>query len=491
MEPLELGSRFTPGDLARQYLAVQGSTLGAPSAAAPASCPALGAALSYGLDLSAFDAPVQLVLALKASFDGVLRVERGDLADPALVACNADHASGVDDALLSLTLEPGRHRVVVQGEGASDAGEFELSLQLLPREGRCRSAPANDRCAHAAALDPDQPRQALYGTTACATDQAQPLWECGNFAERRPEVFYGLDLSSRSEPVLLYATTALEPAAADVLLYVVREVAGECAETLLCSDERSAPGAPAELWAALPPDRYLLAVEERSGRAADFGLLVELGEACTVSNDTCQTAELLQSSPGTQRLTAYPSCGDDSLRSSCERLGPSPDVFYRLDLSGADGPVRVQAATSLRGHSLGSLVLLAEHEGTCAGELWCGDFDLWLPPAVYFLALDAFRDQQGPVELSVTLSSEGAPAPAACIDAGIAECARGRDCCDGSGDGCWLVLQSCGLEPQALACLCAAEPACCGGPGTSYECGRLLAACGAFCPGFDPVESCP
>lgn len=488
---LDLGAQLDPRELARQYVSVHASTLGAASAAAPASCPALGATAQYGLDLSAFDVPVQLVLSLRAGFDGLLRVERGGLEDPALVACNADHASGVDDALLSLTLEPDRYRIFVMGEGAADAGEFELSLQLLPRAGRCRSAPANDRCADAVALDPEQPRQALYGTTECATDQAQPLWECGNFADRRAEVFYSLDLSRRGEPVLLHASTAVEPVGADVVLYVVREASGECAETLLCSAERGEPGAPAELWAALPPDRYLLAVEERSGRAADFGLLVELGEACSVSNDTCQTAQALEPLPGTQRIIAHPSCGDDSLRSTCERTGPSPDVFYRLDLSGAATPTRVQASTSLHGHSLASLVLLAEHDGTCAGELGCGDFDLWLPPAVYFLALDAFRDQQGPVELSLTLSSDGAPPNATCIDAGIAECARAQDCCDGDGDRCSLVLQSCGLEPAALACLCAADPACCGGPGTSYECGRLLAECGTFCPGFDPAESCP
>lgn len=487
--PRALGP-LQPDEPARQRLEVRGSTLGAASAAAPAGCAGLGPELAYELDLRAFAEPAPLALGLRASFDGSLRIERGAPADPALVACNTDHVSGVPDAFLRVTLEPELYRVIVDGETEVAAGEFELWLELLPRAGRCRAAPDNDRCERPRHLDPAAPRQVLVGTTECASDQAQPAWECGNFEERRGEVFYGLDLSARSEPVLLHASTDLEPAGADVLLYVLRDAGGECAETLLCNNQELGAERPAELWARLPPDRYLLAVESRSARASDFGLLVELGGACDASNDTCQTAQPIEPVLGTQRFTAWPMCGDDSLSSSCQRVAPTPDVFYRLDLGGFRAPVRVQATTALAGRPLQSLLLLGERAGTCAGELWCGDFDLWLPPAVYYLALDAFRDQQGPVELSVTLSTADPPAPAACIDARVAECARPLDCCAGDGDGCWLALQSCGLEAAALACLCAADPACCG-PGSSYECGALLADCGAFCPGFDPAVACP
>jgi hypothetical protein len=276
-----------------------------------------------------------------------------------------------------------------------------------------------------------------------------------------------------------------------VLLYVVRDAGGECAETLLCSNETRTDSGPSELWASLPPDHYLIAVEDRNTAPSGFGLLVELGDACQVDNDTCQTAQDLPPTLGTQQLTAWPMCGDDSLRSTCQRTGPTPDIFYRLDLRSFAAPVLVQASASRAGEPLESLLLMGESQGTCAGELWCGDFELWLPPAVYYLALDTFRDQQGPVELSETLSSEGAPAAAACIDDRVAQCAREFDCCDGDGEGCWLALRSCGLAPEALDCLCTADPRCCGGACTSFECGALLAECGTFCPDFDPVVACP
>ncbi|HEU4582106.1 MAG TPA: hypothetical protein VFS67_27810 [Polyangiaceae bacterium] len=486
----ELGG-LDPSDPARQRRVVAGTTAGAPSASAPSSCPGLGPELRYALDLRAFRQPAQLELGLRASFSGSLRIERGTPEDPFVVACNADQLSSGTDAFLAVTLAPDFYTVVVDGSSASDAGEFDLWLELLPRAGRCRAAPPNDRCGQATPLDPSRPQQRVAGTTECATDQAQPLWECGDFSDRRGEVFYGLDLTGRSAPTLLHASTDIEPRGADVLIYVLRDAGGECAETLWCSNERRTDGGAAELWASLPPDHYLVAIEDRAGTPNDFGLLLELGPECTVDNDTCLTARDLSPALGTQRLTAWPMCGDDSLRSTCERSGPTPDIFYRLDLRSFTAPVLVQASTSRAGKPLESLLLMGESEGTCSGELWCGDFELWLPPAVYYLALDAFRDQQGPVELSVTLSNDGAPAPAVCIDERVAQCAREFDCCDGDGEGCWLALRSCGLAAEALDCLCAADPRCCGAPGSSFDCGALLAECGTFCADFDPVVACP
>ena len=489
--PMPALTGLDPRDPARQRIEVRGSTQDAPSLRAPAACPGLGPELVYPLDLRAFPAAARFELGLTGTFDGSLRIERGSAQDPFIVACNADQVSGVDEAFLAVTLEPDLYQVVIDGETAADAGEFELWLELLPREGRCRTAPANDRCEQATPLDPGRQRQVVVGTTECATDQAQPLWECGNFGDRRAEVFYGLDLSSRSETTILHASTEVEPSGADVALYVVRDVTGECAETLQCSFDRERPSTAAELWAALPPARYVLAVENRGVQANDFGLMVELNGACQVDNDTCATAAEIEPLLGTQRLTAWPMCGDDSLRSSCQPSGPTPDIFYRLDLRAFAEPILVQASATRSGSAFESLLLMGESAGSCAGELWCGDFELRLPPAVYYLALDAFRDQQGPVELSITLSAEAPPAPAACIDAEVAQCARQFDCCDGDGDQCWLALRSCGLAPEALDCLCTADPACCDGPGTSYDCGSLLAECGTFCEGFDPAVACP
>lgn len=337
----ELGG-LNPNDPARQRRDVRGTTLAAPSANAPASCAGLGPELVYTLDLRAFAEPVPLELGLQAAFNGSLRIERGTPEDPQVVACNADQVSGLRDAFLGVTLEPDLYRVVVDGESPADAGDFELWLELLPRAGRCRAAPPNDRCDQATPLDPSRLEQVVVGSTECATDQAQPLWECGDFGARRGEVFYGLDLSARDEATLLHASTDVEPRGADVLVYVLRDAGGECAETLLCSNEARTDGGPSELWASLAPGHYLIGVEDRNTTPGDFGLLVELGGACHVDNDTCQTAQELAPSLGTQRLTTWPMCGDDSLRTSCG-LEPSPDIFYRLDLRTFTEPVLVQA----------------------------------------------------------------------------------------------------------------------------------------------------
>jgi hypothetical protein len=185
-------------------------------------------------------------------------------------------------------------------------------------------------------------------------------------------------------------------------------------------------------------------------------------------------------------------CGDDTINTSCALGSSSSDIFYRLDLSQFPGRVHVRADTRRADAPFDSLALLADAGETCGAELWCGDFDLWLEPAKYYLALDeAYRDHQGPVQLDIDLDTTAAPPVVDCIDAQVAQCAREQGCCRGDGTECWLVYLSCGLAREALDCLCAAEPACCDGRGDSDECGTLLQGCGTFCPDFDPLVSCP
>jgi hypothetical protein len=234
----------------------------------------------------------------------------------------------------------------------------------------------------------------------------------------------------------------------------------------------------------------LLGVETEVPAAGEFGLLVDLSGSCAVTNDTCSTALDLTPELGTRTLEVWPMCGDDSITSACQRSTPSPDIFYRLDLTRFSERVHVVASATRVGEPLQSLVLMAADGESCGAELWCGDFDLWLEPDVYYVALDAFRDQQGPVELSVTLAVDDPPAPASCIDEAVAVCARRYDCCEGDRDECWLAYLSCGLAREALDCLCAAQPSCCDGRRSSADCGTVLRDCGTFCPDFDPAFSC-
>ena len=387
-------------------------------------------------------------------------------------------------------LEPELYRIVVDGATADAYGEFELSVEWPAASGRCDKPPANDRCDQAIPIDPHRGLQTFFGTTECASDQASASWECGDYFDRDPEVFYALDLSDRTQPVLLHAQTGLPPTNHDTRLFVLREVDGECAETLFCNDIYLSDEA--ELWARLDPGRYLLAVETIAG-TADFGLSVEVAEKpCVVDNDTCATAQALEPRLGVQTLTTWPGCGDDSLVSGCSSLQPSPDIFYRLDLSAFSARVRVRVDARRGSEEFDELALMSEEAGTCADELRCGSFDLWLEPRPYYIALNGFRDQQGPVELTVELTSGDPPAAVDCIDEAVANCARAEaGCCSGASDECWLTFLSCGLRPEALRCLCDTEPSCCGGHDRSYDCAQILKQCGTFCDGFDPVLSCP
>jgi hypothetical protein len=490
--PLAL-PRFDANDPYLQRAAVRGNTALATDAHSIAECASHGPELVYDLDLRAFGKPTRVYVEARAAFDVSLAVEEGPLEDPFVRACNEDHAPGTQTAFLAVTLEPKQYRLIVDGEAPTDAGEFELTVELPPADGRCGAPPPNDRCEQAIPLDLDSPVQTVFGTTRCAFDQTQPLWECGDFVYHEGEVFYSLDLSQRAQPILLYATTGLAPTDHETNLYVVRDVEGQCTETLACNAYWETRERQTRLWARLEPGRYFLAVEP-DGKSGDFGLSVEVvNEACTAENDTCRTAEPLEPKLGIQELVTWPSCGDDSLATRCTVLSPSPDIFYHLDLRKFEGPVHVRAEARHDGGSFSYLVLLADVGGDCGGELWCGDFDLWLEPQSYFLALDGFRYEQGPITLTLEISREAPPAPVDCIDESLANCARAHDvrCCVGAGEDCWLALASCGLRSEALACLCEAEPACCGAPGSSAECAQILKACGTWCPSFDPVFTCP
>lgn len=477
------------GELYRQRLSVRGDTSPASSRRAGGPCAGQGPDWIYELDLRSFSQPMTLNVALRAAFDGSLRLEEGRWDDPFLIACNEDHVDGANEAFLGVELEPARYRLVVDGEGADDAGEFELELELATAVARCALPPPNDRCADAVAIAPRTGVQAFFGSTRCATDQVDALPECGNFYDRDGDVFYSLDLSALDAPVRLRASTDLLPTSFANSLFVTRDVGGSCSPAFTCSS--STTGA-TQLWAKLEPGRYFLGVEGSEGATGEFGLAVELAaDACVVSNDTCQTAQVIEPRLGTQSFTAWPLCGDDSISTACQRGSPTPDLFYRLDLSSHSQPVHVRASARLGSSSYESLLLLADAGGTCGSELWCGDVDLWLEPRSYYLALDGYRDQQGPVELTLTLDVADPPQPAECIDARVASCAQSADCCAGDGQQCWLALLSCGLRREALDCLCERAPRCCGtGYDANAACGDALVQCGSFCSGFDPVLDC-
>src|SRR5690606_26980672 len=107
-----------------------------------------------------------------------LRLERGRCADPVEIASNDDHADGVERAVISRRLEPGRYRLVVSAEHDGEPGGFRLRLTAVGLEPSCLGPPVNDTCEGAIELDPEAEVQSFVGSTYCASNDASSLFGC-------------------------------------------------------------------------------------------------------------------------------------------------------------------------------------------------------------------------------------------------------------------------------------------------------------------------
>jgi hypothetical protein len=457
-------------------------------------CAQRGSSHSFELDFEDAFGPVDLRVELDAEFDGSLRLEHGECADSVLEACNLDHTEGVDRAVVASSVEPGRYRLVAAGEDDEAGGEFRLKVSARAQGARCATAPGNDTCEGAIDLDPTLAVQTVVGSTRCAHNDTFSFFECHG-GDSEQEVFYRLDLRDRMRPVVVRASTNLVPTDFDTTIYFLGSSNGHCVSPIDCNDDAPQNDATiagsSELFAELEPGEYFIAVDAYSG-AGDFGLSVSLDEVPCGEHDTCATALDLDPSDGERTVPSSLVCAASSRSTDCGFSVRSADVYYRLDLSGREGPVRVRAALDLESYALA--LLAAEADGSCGAELTCSeeDIDLVLEPKLHYLMLSADRGQARPAELTISLEAVSPSELEPCVDAAIATCANGSwfRCCSESALGCVYDYVSCGLDPSTTSCVCETEPGCCDRSKMAGECWPVFDACGLFCGDFDRANFC-
>jgi hypothetical protein len=272
---------------------------------------------------------------------------------------------------------------------------------------------------------------------------------------------------------------------------------GHCLSPIACNDNGRESeltlALSSELIVQLEPREYFLAVDglEASG---DFGLRVSLDEIACTTNDTCEDAIELDPSFGERVVPVDFVCARSSRSTSCDAWNDEADVYYRLDLSGHDGPVRVRASMPW-GYALA--LLRSSAGGQCETELGCLEesIDLTLKPDAYYIMVSASRDAPRREDLSLAIDPRAPGELKACIDEEIATCADDSKhwpsaCCSSSARGCLQTYSGCGLDPGAHGCVCDIAPECCDVSSTMGDCMPIYIQCGLFCSDLDFSAFC-
>jgi hypothetical protein len=313
-----------------------------PGAALGCGSAAPGASVHFALDLRAASAATPVSLVIDADFPFEATLARGPCGDEIVEACALPFQSDRRSRSLSLSLPPEYYQLLVTGTTADGRGTISVASAISAAS--CVAPPTNDECQAALALDPAVPSQSVIGNAACGG--ASLSGRCG--FNGIGDVFYELDLSSRTEATLLEVDVAslnesgLNSAAGAALL----EVQGStCSEPTVCGTRFSS---------RVLPGRYRIGVAQARDVGSGFRTTAEMGLAlpepfalrvrlrdadCSVpATDTWQTAIDLDAAADTQRRAGNTACARDDFASACSADRGAPDVFYRLDLRGQAGP---------------------------------------------------------------------------------------------------------------------------------------------------------
>lgn len=446
----------------------------------------------YALDLSGFPAPVELHAVVDAQFDALLELRRGACGDSVSLDCDRARELAASSSSLAARLEPAEYWLVVDGADAQSKGEYQLQVELDPAPGRCAAVAPNGTCSTAEWLEP-LPRQTVLLDEACAPARA----------DGEASLWYELDLRAESQPVLVHAAvwTLAAPAPQRLALYGV-DPSGECESQLGAGFfSRGLGRAGAELSTLLPPGRYRWGVTLGGELQQRVGLQLELDrQTCQLGarGGSVADAIALDASAPSQVLAGNTACNGDQLRPRCAEVS-APEQLYRLDLRGAERPLRARATVLVDGLAFAPVLSLIEGADVDSA-LYCDArvnafegpprLELTLQPELYHLVVDgAEPGASGQYRLLVELE----PAePRACVDARIDDCVERNaelDCCLTWEPACDTTLELCGLSRQTQACLCQLKPSCCSPERVPGECREALRACGYLCPAFEPSEA--
>jgi hypothetical protein len=447
----------------------------------------------YALDLSGFAAAVELHAVVNAGFASLLELRRGACGDSESLDCDRAQGVAATSSSIAARLEPDVYWLVVDGEGSTSRGEFELQVELDPAPDTCTGTSAAGSCGAPLPLEP-LARQTLLLDEACL-----PLADDGD-----ANAWYELDLSGESHAVLVHAAawTLSEAASQHFALYDAADAACET-ELAYSSFSRGLGRSNAELSALLGPGRYQLQLSFSGAAAPRAGLDQEIErDACAAGPIANQCADAIAIDPTLPRqvLEGNTACNSNRFQSRCAEL-EAPEQFYRLDLRGMPGPVRARVTTLVEGLGFGpTLALLtADSEGTCPEAVYCDEsydnaegpphLELTLDPQLHYLVIDGAEPSAGgPYRLLVELE----PAERrACVDARIDACvsANGQaDCCGDWSPACDAAAALCGLARATQQCVCAMAPGCCAAERDAESCRAAQRACNYLCADYAASE---
>jgi len=332
-----------------------------------ASCaPGNGRELVYRLDVPARS---RVTIEVKAVFDSVLHVRRGDCTDSdAEVACN-DDTTGWASSRIDEVFDEGTYYVFVDGYGERDEGTFQMRFHLRP-------APTSQ--------NPCQRMPSLLAGNVTrgrlADDAPRASLACGSLAGRHTwfDQPYRLDVASRSH-VRVDATGQGFPPIVRV------RTACDCAERDMPGLIRGGQGSYA---AVLDAGSYVVFVgSDRAGASGDYSVstrvrdIASMDAAADTPGDACGDAIPL---PGEGWTVAGDTFGArHDIKTSCGG-NESPDVLYRVDL------VRDVSFTAFFHRDEGDHCLaLFSSCGTGDSEITCGASGVSadLRPGTHWLAV--------------------------------------------------------------------------------------------------------
>jgi len=289
----------------------------------------LGPSAHFVLDLRAATVPTPVALAIDADFSFEAVLTRGPCGDSILEACATPLQTDSRSRALSVTVSPGYYELVVTGSSESDQGPVHVAASVGPAT--CAAATMKDECAGGLAFDPTLATQTVISHGACG-NLGMPI-RCG--LQPVGDVFYDLDLSSRTAPTLLEVDAAGLTRRPDVFAALFSATESGCGEFAMCGSR---------FTSRLLPGRYRIGVSRAFDDDTDTELPVAVrvrlreADCAATTNDTWQTATELDPNAERQRLGGNTACGSDDFSGACNSDRGAPELFYRLDLRNRRAP---------------------------------------------------------------------------------------------------------------------------------------------------------
>lgn len=324
----------------------------------------------------------------QSSYDGALHLRRTceDLSSE--IACNDDFGDS-HHSMLSGMLTPGDYYLIVDGYGGSEAGDFELTTELVAASG---GNAAGDTC--------QQPEASPVGRVVdLDTIQAHDdnTGTCGG--QGAADVVYQLNVTARSR---LRATIEGNEFAGALYL---QSRCGDTGSEISCERFTVNHKAPV-IDTNVAPGQYVLVVDGATPN--DFGagrLNVQVDDLAALER-VCRAAPQVRPGHEERGSTALSS---DRFQATCANNAQSNDAVYQL---------------VVRRRSLAKIALSADYDSTLhlranctevSSEIACNDdqgdnrhsaLEAALDPGTYYVIVDGFRTgNQGNYTLNVQLDN--------------------------------------------------------------------------------------